>query len=139
MNDQAGPLLEMCLAAQERHQEYAQPKTLTVAAERLMEYALAEGAPLLHAATPLAERVVGASIALAGGQLEGASMQPGDGRDVLVVDVAVAGPFAVWSEAAMVLAAGVSGVRCVVLDPLLHDGSPQFAALAGDIEVLSVD
>lgn len=118
-DEEAGPILEIVLAAQERHREYAQIKTLTAAAERLAEYALDTGASHLLAASPLAERVVGAAVVLAGGQLEGASVENGDGRhQVLVVDVAVAGPFAIQAAATQARAAGTQSVRRVALDPL---------------------
>jgi hypothetical protein len=117
--EQAGPLLETVVSAQERHQEYAQVKMLTTAAECLAEYAISTGAAWLVAASPLAERVIGAAILLAGGRLEGAAFRDADQPgDPLVVDVAVTSVLGIRAAETRAWAAGATRVRSVVLDPL---------------------
>lgn len=135
----AGPLLEIVVSAEERHQEYAQVKMLTTAAERLAEYAQSAGAARLVAASPLAERVIGAAVLLAGGRLEAATSRQADPPgDALVVDVAVAGALSIRAAASHARAAGAIDVRGVVVDPLPF-GDLGFASTEADrIELLPV-
>jgi len=110
-----GPLLTAVLEAQDATQALIGGAGLFTAAERLVDYAVGRGCDRLVAASPAAERLVGAALMRGQGVVRalGAGEEP-DGVKAVVVDLVVAGAVSVETMRDLLLARGAAHVEAVV-------------------------
>lgn len=112
-------LLDLVLDAQASTARLLSSTRIRASAQALVEYALAKGSPVLIAASPMAQRLVGAALLLSEGVLEAADegSMP-SGQDVLLVEGVAARDGALASQRDRLVSLGVKSVEVVALSIL---------------------
>lgn len=111
----SGPLLTAVLEAQDATQTLLGGAGLLTAAERLVAFAVDRGCDRIVAASPAAERLVGAALMRGQGVIRAltAGEEP-DGIKAVVVDLVVAGAASVETVRDRLVASGAAHVETVV-------------------------
>lgn len=116
-------LLEAVLVAQHRAGRYGTAAELELSARKLADVARSGGFHVLFGASPVADRLVGACVALASGRLEAFDPHRGGMSKVLLVDAACAGPLSLTRAATLARRLGVHQVGAAVFDATFSAGS----------------
>jgi hypothetical protein len=114
-------LLDLVLDAQASTAHLLSSTRIRASAEALVEYALAKGSPTLIAASPMAQRLVGAALLLSEGALCAADegFIP-SGQNILLVEGVAARDSALTSQRERLVALGAKSVEIVALSVLLN-------------------
>lgn len=117
-------LLDLVLEAQASTAHFLSGSKIKTSAEALVQYAVAAGSPMLMAASPMAQRLVGAALLLSNGALRAADAGSAPtGQDVLLVEAVAARDVGLGSQRDQLIALGVRSVQLVALGILARDDS----------------
>jgi hypothetical protein len=112
-------LLGLLNVGEQNISRLADPTALRHAAAQVVEFARSRGVTSIYAASPAAERVVGAALVTGPQEVEGPKARASDAKPVaLVVDVNLASGTALAHAARRVRRAGVDHVLAAVLHQL---------------------
>lgn len=131
-----GDLLAAVGIAQSNIDRLARPDELRAAAEEITKVARAGGAQALLAASPVAERLVGAVLSITNSLVNVGGLPSGNKR-VLIVDVNLASGTAVAQAARTARNAGAQYVQAAVLHQLTSVTASAAACGVDDLIVLS--
>ncbi|MFD6492924.1 phosphoribosyltransferase [Streptomyces sp. NPDC060188] len=137
-----GNLLAAVGAAQTNINRLARPDDLRAAAEEISKVAQSSGAQALLAASPVAERLVGAVLLISDDLVNlngfvGSNGFPGENKRVLIVDVNLASGTAVAQAARTARSAGAQYVQAAVLHQVTCITAGAAACGVDDLVVLT--